>query len=138
VYGDYCDTAMDDAGNSYADCFQAPNEEQGTCGEVDNVTCDAKGRVSVCADTVVIVYDCNALGESCVAGTSSVSCVPKGAACNPSSPGINVCTGDQISVCLAGVKSMIDCTSFGAHCKTPGVGIHSYCAPDTDGGADAD
>ncbi len=137
IYGDYCDIAHDDAG-PFSDCFQAAGEEQAGCDE-DKTTCDAKNRVSVCGGAVISVYDCTALGETCVAGASSVSCVPPGAECNPSSAGINVCTGDSLSICVGGVKSTIDCTQYGAFCKSPGVGINSYCAPNTDGGAaDAD
>jgi hypothetical protein len=138
IYGDYCDIATDDAGSDFSDCFQAKGEEQGSC-DVDKTSCDANGRVSVCGGAVVSVYDCNAIGEKCLAGASSVSCVPPGAACNPSSAGINVCTDDQISVCVGGVKSMVDCTQFGAHCFAPGLGLNSYCAPTVDGGdTDAD
>ena len=67
IYGDYCETFTDDGGPN-ADCFQGPGEEQNEdCGD-DKVSCDAKGRVSICAGDVGIVYDCNALGETCVTG----------------------------------------------------------------------
>ncbi len=138
INGDYCDIETDDAGDQYAECFQAPGEVQADCS-FDKTSCDAKGRVSVCSGGVVTVLDCNALGEKCVAGATSFSCVPPGAACNPSSAGINVCTGDMISVCVGGVESMVDCTQFGAHCVTPStIGLNAYCAPTVDAGADAD
>lgn len=108
-----------------ADALCATEDGVFPCDEAGRATCAPDGdRVRVCDGALASEFDCVAMGGHCVVEGDGARCVRGGEACSPLGEGIDTCAGDTLSVCVAGVKSTIDCAQMGLSCL-PADGVRS-------------
>lgn len=80
--------------------------------------------VEVCDGLSVSLFDCSSIKATCSKSEGTARCMRNDDACKPSDPGINVCSGDVITLCVGGRKVSLDCKGAGLTCK-PGAGAQS-------------
>jgi hypothetical protein len=93
-------------------------------------SCDADS-VLHCAGGLMAQTEikCGAVGGSCTTSNPAgvARCVFPGARCTPLDTTSNQCTGDAISVCIAGVPQTVDCTTIYAHCQPADATRAAHC-----------
>jgi hypothetical protein len=94
-------------------------------------TCDSEGATctgdvaSICDGFNISEFDCAAAGGTCVKDGANVRCARDGDKCSPLDPGLNVCDGDVIKLCVGGALTNFDCSSVNKKTCSPGTGPQS-------------
>jgi len=72
---------------------------------------------------------CAPVGATCAIknDAGAARCVRTGDDCTPFDADQNVCSGQTISVCIAGKRQTVDCSSFGAMCHGGGTTATGHC-----------
>jgi len=87
------------------------------CDEPAATTCSPEGdRVRACDGALASEFDCAAMGGACVVESGEARCKRPLDQCSPRAPGIDVCAGNMISVCVGGAPRTLDCAALGLAC----------------------
>jgi hypothetical protein len=99
------------------------------CGPACTVvtTMCAGAAVQVCDGLEDTIFDCAAEDASCNSMGSAFYCKLGAAACSPTDPDVNVCSGTSISLCVGGQKSSFDCASIGKGCVAGTAPATAHC-----------
>jgi hypothetical protein len=95
--------------------------------------CTAQGTdcagdiVTVCDGFNLSEYNCAALGGTCSKTGGSARCKRPADGCTPFDPGLNKCTGTQISLCIGGKPATFDCASVSKQCVAGAGAQSSHC-----------
>lgn len=102
-----------------------------SCAELGQQRCSADGkRASSCNGALAGEVDCDAIGRICVqeGGESGPArCARQGDACSPYDPGLNVCEGASVQLCLGGQRALVDCAALGLGCVPASEGVSAHC-----------
>jgi hypothetical protein len=108
------------------------------CGSAQGaLVCDSPSDIGTgrCEDDVLLVcdglelvdFDCSSLGGSCNPDNPTAGCVLPGAACSPENGDETTCSGDVLSLCVAGRRRSVDCEAIGMSCVAASGGRTARC-----------
>lgn len=98
------------------------------CDEPGATSCSPdEGRVRACDGSLASEFDCEATGAHCVEEDGGARCARPGEACSPLDPGVDVCAGSSISVCVGGSRVTVDCATLGLSCVPPDGASSGHC-----------
>ncbi len=98
------------------------------CDEPGSTSCAPNdARVRACDGSLASEFDCGAMGADCIEEGSGARCARPGEVCSPLDPGIDVCDGSVISVCVGGARVTLDCASLGLSCVPANGTLSGHC-----------
>jgi len=118
-------------------CPEGAEGADAQCATEDGVfPCDEPGkaicapdstRVRVCDGALASEFDCTAMDGMCQNESFGGRCVLATDNCTPDEPGIDVCQGSTISLCIGGKKVSFDCADLGLSCIPSSGQDGGYC-----------
>lgn len=98
------------------------------CDEPGKAVCAPDGtRVRVCDGALASEFDCRDMDADCQQESTGGRCVRTTDVCTPGTPGIDVCQGNSISLCVGGERIVFDCASVGLACIPPSGPSGGHC-----------